>query len=202
MLDLDDQRLHTMVLEIENHGRTSAELHAAAMFPEVFGLLPKEDFEKFFNGKRFRGVWTKQLQIPKAGSVMARKEEARTSRRLGSQPKRTLTDLRLLRAKSMTNLTLAEHAAVRAADVRGSDQARNRWEELHALRFLNSSLAYAYRDTNLAIRHATKSAFLPALKLRLGGSRDGRCHIPIRRRQRRGMEYISTTTFTCRRTSV
>ena len=133
--DLEAQRLQTMVLDIENHGRNSAELHAAALFPELFGPPSKEDFEKFFNWKSFCRVWTKQLQIPTAGPVMEWKEEAQTSHRLGSKPKRTLTDLHLLRTKPMTTLTLAEDAAVRAGDVRGADQASNCWEELHASRF-------------------------------------------------------------------
>ena len=52
--ELRDASVQKMILDMDNQGRMSAELHASAIFPDIFGPLSKVDIDRFFGGKRFK----------------------------------------------------------------------------------------------------------------------------------------------------
>ena len=68
--DLKDEKTQSRILDFEEFGRKSSELHASSIFPEVFGSLSKADIQIYFNEKRIKMEWTKQRKVPTAGSVM------------------------------------------------------------------------------------------------------------------------------------
>lgn len=165
--ELPNMDVQKRILEINNLGRKSAEIHASAMFPDIFGGLSKEDCVKFFGGKRLKGEWTKKLQIPTVGAVLE-KEKSKSAVRLDN-PRRACTERMLLVSKLITNLMIAKEAALKGGDTEGAEHATKRFNRLHDFRSLLSPFADAYRSSNLDVRHGNKSTFLTSLrKLALG----------------------------------
>ena len=121
--DLHDSKTQELILTIDAHGRKSAELHSASIFPDIFGRLSDSDIKKYFNGKRFRGQWTRQRQIPTCGTLMENQsnKNAIETAKLSKNPRKALTDRRHPVTKLMTSLTLAEHSAIASGDYEGAE---------------------------------------------------------------------------------
>ena len=165
--DLHDAKTQELILTLDAHGRKSAELHSASIFPDIFGPLFDSDIKQYFNGKRFRGQWTKQRQIPTCGTLLEKQsnKNATETAKLSKNPRKALTDRRHTVTKLMTSLTLAEHSAIASGDYEGVENARKRWTTLHSARHLMSPYSDAYRGTDSYVRHAKKSQILAALNL-------------------------------------
>ncbi|PXF42589.1 hypothetical protein BWQ96_07684 [Gracilariopsis chorda] len=71
--DLEVMPAEQRILDVRSQSRKSAELHASAIFADVFGRLSKEDIDTHFEGKRFKGVWTMRKVILPAGVVIEAK---------------------------------------------------------------------------------------------------------------------------------
>lgn len=154
-----------LIVDIDKHGQKSAELHASAMFPDVFGDLSDEDIALYLNNKRPRGEWSKQRKIPTAGCAIAAENKngtAQTAKRT-RDPKTALSDRRHALTKLMNSLTLAEHKALEGGDLQGAEHARKRWVMLHSARHLLSSRADAYKSSSNSVRHDNKSQIISAL---------------------------------------
>ncbi|PXF45568.1 hypothetical protein BWQ96_04645 [Gracilariopsis chorda] len=138
------------------------------MFPGIFVALTDEDYKEHFNGKRFRGQWKDERQIPTVGSIIVSQrddQEPVARAKKGKDPKKVLSDCRLLVTKLMTKLTLAEHVAIRGKDLKGAEHARRRVNALYNARYLVPSFADAYRNGDSEARHSKKSQILSAVKL-------------------------------------
>ncbi|PXF47001.1 hypothetical protein BWQ96_03191 [Gracilariopsis chorda] len=167
---LNDAKAQELIMKCDIYGKKTAELHASALFPDVFGKLTKEYYETEFSGKRFRGVWTKARQIPMAGIVMEseKKHTVLKSSKVTKDPKKALSDRRYVLSKVMTTLTLAEHAALSSGDPEGAEHARKQWNVLYSARHMASPFADAYRSFEqgaAGMRHAQKSHILNASNL-------------------------------------
>lgn len=113
---------------MERHGRISAELHASAMLPDIFGPLSDNDITAYFSGKRLEGVWTKSRKVPTLGVTLAAQRACvpvQTKHR-PKDPRTSLAERRLAVTKLITALTLPEHAAIKAGDCEGEENARER----------------------------------------------------------------------------
>lgn len=52
---LGNSDVQELILDLDNHGRISSELHASEMSPDVFGPISQQECDKYFKGKRLKG---------------------------------------------------------------------------------------------------------------------------------------------------
>ena len=159
--------VQNLILNIDHHSQKSAELHASALFPEAFGPLSDADVHRYLNKKHPRGQWTRQRNIPTAGTSMVFQEERNTAQVVekARKPKASLLERRLALNWLMKSLTLAKHKAKELGDSHGAEYACKRWNMLYSARHLLSPYADAYKSLGSTVRHANTSQLLPALNL-------------------------------------
>ena len=165
--DLRDNCVQKRILNIEEHGKKIAELHASAMFLEVFEAVSGIEITEHFGGQRFKGEWRKLRKILTAGAVMASHTAESDTQLLRSckDPRRAISERRYVFQKLMNSLPLAEHAALRGGDFEEAENARRRWEVIQAARYLLSPFPVAHCNCDSTVRHGKKSQVLSALNM-------------------------------------
>ncbi|PXF42221.1 hypothetical protein BWQ96_08049 [Gracilariopsis chorda] len=126
--DLQNAKIQELILDMNRHGAKSLELHISTQLGEFFGPLLDSDVKKYLNGKRSRGVLTKQRQIPTVGMVISADEKHSVKTPKPSKDARkTLSDRRHMVTKLLNTLTLVAHKAIENGDTQSAEDSRKRW---------------------------------------------------------------------------